>query len=60
MSSIVDAKLARYGMKWVNGPYQIVNKYGVIVQKLNFDLRDEVLEAQQNIGNDKVLFKSHS
>ncbi len=55
--SVVDAILQRYGMKWELNPYRIVNKYGVVVQKKMFDLRDETLKGQENRTNTGYKFK---
>lgn len=56
MMSVACTKLARYGMRMELHPYRIVNKYGFIVQNQHFDLRDEVLKAQENIGFGRHLF----
>lgn len=58
--SITDTILRRYGMLWELGPYRIINKYGVIVQKAHFDLRDCTLKAQENLGKSRPKFQKSS
>lgn len=55
--ALVDAILARYEMEWKLYPYRIVNKYGVIVQKKHFDLREKTLNSQKELGFNPLKFK---
>lgn len=60
MKSVMDALLQVHGMKFAMQPYRIINKHGVIVQKLHFDLREDTLKAQVNLGFNAHKFKKTS
>lgn len=56
MKGVMDSILQRYEMKFELSPARVINKHGIIVQKQSFDLREEVLKAQENLGSKRVLF----